>query len=250
MLKLDRVSRGPHLPALVASSISREIAQGRLRPGDRLPNEQALATTFGVSRNVVREAIARLRFEGLVWAKQGRGAFVGDAPAPAVLKMDGAGMPPADAFRSLFELRDILEVQAAGLAARKRNARDLQQMRASLDRMLTAPYGSIAWLEGDLHFHRAIAAATHNPYVEQFVGVTAERVRESILAAGHQHRSDEMARATLSEHEDILAAIQAADPPNAMQAMRAHLSGAAERVGLTVPADDGTKPPRNVRAGG
>jgi GntR family transcriptional regulator, transcriptional repressor for pyruvate dehydrogenase complex len=235
VLKLDRVSRGPHLPALVASSISREIAQGRLRPGDRLPNEQALATIFGVSRNVVREAIVRLRFEGLVWAKQGRGAFVGDAPAPAVLKMDHAGMPPADAFRSLFELRDILEVQAAGLAARMRDARDLQQMRAALDRMLTGPYGSIAWLEGDLNFHCAIASATHNPYVEQFIAFIAERVRESILAAGYQHRSDEMARATLSEHEDILAAIQAGDSDGAMQAMRAHLSGAAVRVGLTKP---------------
>ncbi len=57
-LKLGKLNRGPHLPALVASSISREIAQGRLKPGDQLPSEQALATTFGVSRNVVREAIA------------------------------------------------------------------------------------------------------------------------------------------------------------------------------------------------
>ena len=61
MLKLDKVNRGPHLSTLVASSISREIAQGRLKPGDQLPTEQALAQTFGVSRNVVREAIARGR---------------------------------------------------------------------------------------------------------------------------------------------------------------------------------------------
>jgi DNA-binding FadR family transcriptional regulator len=65
-LKLDLISRGPHLPALVASSISREIAEGRLKPGDQLPTEQALARTFGVSRNVVREAIARLRSENRV----------------------------------------------------------------------------------------------------------------------------------------------------------------------------------------
>ena len=65
-LKLDKVNRGPHLSTLVASSISREIAQGRLKPGDQLPTEAALATTFGVSRNVVREAIARLRSEGRI----------------------------------------------------------------------------------------------------------------------------------------------------------------------------------------
>ena len=70
-LKLDVISRGPHLPALVASSLSREIAEGRLKPGDQLPTEQALAKTFGVSRNVVREAIARLRSENRVWFETG-----------------------------------------------------------------------------------------------------------------------------------------------------------------------------------
>ena len=78
-LKLDKVSRGPHLPTLV----SREIAQGRLAPGAQLPTEQALAQTFGVSRNVIREAVARLRSEGRVWSQQGRGAFVSDSPPPA-----------------------------------------------------------------------------------------------------------------------------------------------------------------------
>jgi len=85
MLKLDKVHRGPHLSTLVASSISREIAQGRLKPGDQLPTEQALAQTFGVSRNVVREAIARLRSEGRIWSQQGRGAFVSDVPNTTVL---------------------------------------------------------------------------------------------------------------------------------------------------------------------
>ena len=87
-LKLDKVNRGPHLSTLVASSISREIAQGRLKPGDQLPTEQALATTFGVSRNVVREAIARLRSEGRIWSQQGRGAFVADASNATVLTID------------------------------------------------------------------------------------------------------------------------------------------------------------------
>ena len=87
-LKLDKVNRGPHLSTLVASSISREIAQGRLKPGDQLPTEQALATTFGVSRNVVREAIARLRSEGRIWSQQGRGAFVVESTNPTVLTID------------------------------------------------------------------------------------------------------------------------------------------------------------------
>ena len=131
-LKLDKVNRGPHLSTLVASSISREIAQGRLKPGDQLPTEQALATTFGVSRNVVREAIARLRSEGRIWSQQGRGAFVADDSNSTVLTIDYDSLQQADAFQSLFELRGILEVEAAALAARRRNAGDVDAMRQAL----------------------------------------------------------------------------------------------------------------------
>ncbi len=233
ILKLDKVNRGPHLPTLVASSISREIAQGRLKPGAQLPTEQALSQTFGVSRNVVREAIAHLRSEGRVWSHQGRGAFVSEASNSTVLTIDYEGLRAADAFRDLFELRGILEVQAVGLAAARRSADDLASMRDAHAAMAAAPYGSIAWLKADLGLHRAIAAATDNGYMVQFIGFVSERVRESILAAGNKHKSDEMAKATLSEHDRILAAVEAGDAALAQEAMRIHLAGAAERVGLT-----------------
>lgn len=244
-LKLDKVSRGPHLPTLVASSISREIARGRLKPGDQLPTVQALAETFGVSRNVVREAIARLGSEGLVWSQQGRGAFVSEAPKSTVLKIDHAAPQDGDAFRSLFELRGALEVRAASLAADRRTDEDFEAMRRALATMTASPYGSVAWLDADLDFHRAIAAATRNDYLVQFIGFVAERVRESILAAGDQHPSEDMAQATLSEHDRILAAIEAQDGVEAQWAMQAHLNGAAERVGL--PPDDTALPARATR---
>lgn len=231
-LKLDKVNRGPHLSTLVASSISREIAQGRLRPGDQLPTEQALATTFGVSRNVVREAIARLRSEGRIWSQQGRGAFVADVSNSTVLTIDYDSLQTADAFQSLFELRGILEVEAAALAAQRRVGGDIVSMRQALDTMRDAPYGSVTWLRADLEFHRAVAAATRNAYMGQFLTFVSERVRESILAAGNQQRSDDMASTTLGEHERILEAIERGDDEAAQQAMRDHLAGAAQRVGL------------------
>ena len=203
-LKLDKVNRGPHLPTLVASSISREIAQGRLKPGEQLPTEQALSQTFGVSRNVVREAIARLRSEGRVWSRQGRGAFVSEASNSTVLTIDYDGSRSVDAFHDLFELRGILEVQAVGLAAERRTDDDLASMREAHETMAAAPYGSIAWLKADLGLHRAIAAATRNGYMVQFIGFVSERVRESILASGNQRKSDGLAKVTLSEHERIL----------------------------------------------
>ncbi|TIR26222.1 MAG: FadR family transcriptional regulator [Mesorhizobium sp.] len=231
-LKLDKVNRGPHLSTLVASSISREIAQGRLKPGDQLPTEQALATTFGVSRNVVREAIARLRSEGRIWSQQGRGAFVADATNATVLTIDYETLQRADSFRNLFELRGMLEVQIAALAATRRSDADIAAMEQALDGMRTAPYGSVAWLKNDLGFHRAVAEATQNPYMGQFLVFVSERVRESILAAGNQQKSDDMARTTLGEHERILAAIKAGDAKGASAAMTRHLAGAASRVGL------------------
>ncbi|CAN7734476.1 FadR family transcriptional regulator [Phyllobacterium sp. LjRoot231] len=233
-LKLDKVNRGPHLSTLVASSISREIAQGRLNPGDQLPTEQALATTFGVSRNVVREAIARLRSEGRIWSQQGRGAFVADVANSPVLTIDHDALQQADAFKSLFELRGALEVKAAAFAAQRRTDADLEAMKSALAAMNTAPYGSVAWLKADLEFHRAVVAATRNSYMEQFLIFVSERVRESILAAGNQQGSDDMASTTLGEHNRILDAITSGDTDAAQEAMQLHLNGAARRVGLHI----------------
>ncbi|WP_064710158.1 FadR/GntR family transcriptional regulator [Rhizobium bangladeshense] len=231
-LKLDKVNRGPHLSTLVASSISREIAQGRLRPGDQLPTEQQLAQTFGVSRNVVREAIARLRSEGRIWSQQGRGAFVADQPNATVLTIDYEALQQANAFQSLFELRGILEVEAAALAAKRRTRDDLTAMKDALVTMRDAPYGSVMWLKTDLEFHKTVAAATGNVYMVQFLMFVSERVRESILASGNQQRSEDLAAVTLGEHQRILDAIEAGDGDEARDAMRAHLHGAASRVGL------------------
>lgn len=237
-LKLDKVNRGPHLSTLVASSISREIAQGRLKPGDQLPTEQQLAQTFGVSRNVVREAIARLRSEGRIWSQQGRGAFVADQPNTTVLTIDYEALQQAAAFRSLFELRGILEVQAAALAAQRRTDDDVAAMRNALETMSNAPYGSVMWLQTDLEFHKTVAAATGNAYMVQFLVFVSERVRDSILASGNQQKSEELASVTLGEHQRILDAIEARDAEGAQGAMRAHLAGAAHRVGL---ADEKTE---------
>ncbi|WP_082478591.1 MULTISPECIES: FadR/GntR family transcriptional regulator [unclassified Rhizobium] len=240
MLKLDKVNRGPHLSTLVASSITREIAQGRLKPGDQLPTEQALAQTFGVSRNVVREAIARLRSEGRIWSQQGRGAFVADVPNSTVLTIDHDALHPAEAFRNLFEIRGILEVQIAALAAERRTETDLQAMREALATMAAAPYGSVTWLKTDLEFHRTVAAATQNTYMAPFLMFASERVRDSILASGNQRRSDDLASITLGEHQQILDAIEAGDPVAAHKAMHLHLAGAAQRVGLP-PASDASQ---------
>jgi GntR family transcriptional repressor for pyruvate dehydrogenase complex len=99
--------------------------------------------------------------------------------------------------------------------------------------MAAAPYGSVTWLMEDVSFHVSIAKATRNAYLVQLLNFVAERVRESILASSGK-RSDEMAQATISEHERIRVAIEARDSRVAAEAMRTHLENAAARVGLRI----------------
>ena len=184
--------------------------------------------------------------------EQGRGAFVSETTNATVLTLDYDMPQSADSFRSLFELRGILEVQAVALAAARRTGGDIDALREILATMAAVPYGSISWLKADLEFHRAIALATRNNYVVKFIGFVSERVRESILASGNQHRTDEMAQATLREHALIFAAIEAGDGGAAQQAMRDHLLGAADRVGLgasdEIPGDEPTASPLEAAA--
>jgi DNA-binding FadR family transcriptional regulator len=121
------VGRAPNLPSQVARLISDEIPAGRFKPGDRLPTERELAETFGVSRNVVREAIAKLRFEGAVEPRQGSGVFVLGNKAHLALRIDTEIWRNTRLFSNLFELRSILEVEAAGLAAARRTRSQLAE---------------------------------------------------------------------------------------------------------------------------
>src|SRR6516164_10632889 len=129
------LGRPPNLPSQVARMISDEILAGRFRVGDRLPTERELAETFGVSRNVVREAIARLRFEGAVEPRQGSGVFVLGNQVNSALRLDAEILRDCSLFANLFELRSILEVEAAGLAAARRGRKHLTAIGAALERL-------------------------------------------------------------------------------------------------------------------
>src|SRR5689334_12440796 len=99
-MKLPAIKRQTHLPTQVAHLIMQEIAAGRLKPGDQLPTEHALAESLGVSRNVVREAIARLRSDGIVQSRQGVGAFLARVAPAATLRIDAESLKDLGEFQS------------------------------------------------------------------------------------------------------------------------------------------------------
>lgn len=226
------IRRNEHLPARIAAQIGRDIAEGRILPGEKLPTEHVLAKGFGVSRSVVREAIAQLRNEGLVETRQGVGAFVTEQRARQSIRIEQDDLHDRESFRELFQLRLPLEIEAAGLAAVHHDQSDLDK----LDETLAAMTGTDKWTDqgivADLAFHRILAAATKNEYFTLFIGFIAERISLAINAARAAAVLEEIVEVTIAEHLAIREAVASRDPKRAREAMRRHLLGATGRLGL------------------
>lgn len=226
-----QLRREPRLPDRIAGLIKQEIIESHLEPGDRLPTEQSLSETYGVSRNVIREGIARLRNEGIVNSRQGIGAFVALKPTPT-LRLDD-GLELADRHHNLFELRLTLETQAAELAATRRTPEDIAEMQRAFDEMTKTSDWVNVGVEHDLSFHRAVAGAAGNTFMLETVMFIAEHLKESIrlTRASHDHDADEIHEHTLAEHRLILVSIQTGNASAAREAMSTHIVNAAARIG-------------------
>jgi DNA-binding FadR family transcriptional regulator len=232
-MKIDLIGRAPLLPSRIASLILQQIVDERLKPGDRLPTEQALADRFGVSRNVVREAISRLRADGIVHSRQGVGAFVARTSASPTLRFDAEALTDRGAFQALFELRAILEIRAAALAAHRRSASQLAAIAEALARMRGTEKWVAGGVDADLEFHKAVAAATGNAYIRMAVGFLSEQVRVTIMETRERSGTGvaDIVEVTITEHAAIHAAIAARDAAGAHDAMATHIRNAAARLG-------------------
>jgi GntR family transcriptional repressor for pyruvate dehydrogenase complex len=238
-MSLNSLDRAPQLPARIVAALRREIAEGRLKAGDRLPGEQVLADTFKVSRNVVREAIARLRSDGVVQSRQGIGAFVvREAPLP-ILRVELDASSNRETYTNLFELRAMLEIRAASLAATRGSNIQHAAISSALERMRGIEKWADTGVDADLEFHRAVALATGNDYVARVVGFVSEHMRDSIMATRRRPNASlsDIVEITIAEHEAIHDAILVRDPGAARRAMERHIINAAERVGIGLQAD-------------
>ena len=150
-----------NLAEQVMARLANDIRSGRLAPGARLPTEQALTSALGVSRTVVREAVAALRADGLVVTRRGSGAYVAD-PAAGPFRIAAPKAAALSDVLEVMELRLAVEVEAAALAAERANRRQVGVIRTAwraIDRALQGGEGAVA---EDFAFHRAIAEATGN----------------------------------------------------------------------------------------
>lgn len=190
-----------------------EIESGAVDIGAKLSSEVTLAHQYGVSRSVVREALRSCNALGLTSTKTGKGTFV---VANRVAKDLVLGQYSA---RDLTEARPHIEVPAAGLAAQRRTAEELEGLRDIVAAMSTEDDPEV-WVSLDSSFHAAIARASGN---KVFASVVSD-IREALahqsetlnMVADRQHASDQ-------EHQRILQAIEAGSAAEASAAMSKHL---------------------------
>ena len=226
----SRPAPKPKLSARVISALRADIESGKIAGGKRLPTESQLTKTFGVSRTVVREAVAALAADGLVEARQGAGMF-------AVQRRLAAFGNPAAANKisiaiNVLEVRMGIEIESAGLAAHRRNPSQdaaIHEAYYEFDRLLSLDQ---ATGKTDFAFHRAIAEATNNPFYVEVLDALGSRTipcdvtspwgTDSLLTRDYQEGLQ-------VEHARIMNAISAGDVAGAREAMRLHLSNSQER---------------------
>jgi GntR family transcriptional repressor for pyruvate dehydrogenase complex len=231
MEALREIARPLPLTETVIRALQTLIRDGAFGPGDRLPTERALAERFGVSRAVVREAIACLKADGHVVTRQGAGAYVAARPALLSFKLARHDQPDPHELAHIFELRLSVESTAAELAALRRTSQDLEKLDASLSAMDRALAGQGDGSEADNAFHRAIAVAAHNPYLERLIALIGPPFADSRRPTWSE---PSLAEAAQAEHRRLFQAIAAGDPGAARDAARNHLLRAAARLGLAV----------------
>jgi DNA-binding FadR family transcriptional regulator len=224
---------------MLVEAVTERIQSGQYKRGDQLPTEKELIEEFGVSRTVVREAIANMKASGLVATHQGKGAFVLEDGVRSFTIPDDKLALASDLLEAL-EVRIAIESEAAALAARRRTPEQLAAIVAACDAMDAALARGEETTSLDIAFHRAIADATGNRH---FVGlfnylgeVLMTRARPSASAVGLSNRPydpdklREFQARISSDHRMIVEAIAAGDSDAARAALRMHLGGSRDRL--------------------
>lgn len=209
-----------------------EILSGRMQPGARLPTEQELSLATGVSRTVVREAVAALRADGLVVTHQGRGAFVPVDVQRRPFRIDPEGVRSAEDVLQILELRAGLEIEASGLAAERRTSDDLTQIEAALESIEAEIETGGDAVDADFRFHLSIFRGVHNRHFPQFLEFLGNFIipRQIInVANGSDAERVRYLRKIQGEHVAIYDAIRLQNIKAARKAARLHLFNALRR---------------------
>lgn len=212
-----------------ADHLREQIADGSWPVGTRLPGETTLAKQLGVGRSTVREAVRASPAAGLLQARQGAGVFV-IATEPAE---DWAARLRRASLADVYEVRMMIEVRAAELAARRRTAADLAALDAALAAR-DAARGTEAFIDADIALHAAVVSAAHNPVLADLFAGFAPVLREGLLdlvrIVDVRDAEDDHGR---EAHAALVEAVRDRDPAAAGDAVQAELRRILRNVSET-----------------
>lgn len=229
---LDRLGGARSLTDRVTDALARVVESGEAVPGARLPTEMEMARRFGVSRTVVREAVARLKYAGLLASRQGSGVYVREPNPHLQFRIDS---DPRDASVAsvieIVELRRGIEAEAAALAAERCTRKDLAAIRAALVAIRRDEAAGRDGVEADMALHRAIARASgnrHFPALWDFIGQFLRGAMQATRA--NESTNARFAAQVRAEHQALVDAVARRDPAAARAAALRHMDMAAARI--------------------
>lgn len=237
----------PRLTEQVVDHVTRLITDGTWASGAVLPTEGELAQRFGVSRTVIRECMRVLASRGMLDVRQGRGTTV-MSPASWNVTEPLALLVRADrpSLLNWLEVRTILELESARLAAARADGEDRRALGAALRRVCDAAQQPDDYVEADIALHLQVAQAARNPQLHLLLRPLVQPLRREL------HETVRVATATEAatrEHTAIVERVLAGDSDGARAAMLLHLRRVADEIAtLTEPAE-GDRHPSAVRAG-
>jgi GntR family transcriptional regulator, transcriptional repressor for pyruvate dehydrogenase complex len=206
----------------VAAQLSDQIAEGRWKPGEKLPSESELCFAMSIGRSTLREALKALAFVGMVQMRPGEGTYVIEGSGLLIERIMARGLLKTDKeLQDVGEVRLLIEGETAALAAERAGPSDLDKLNALMEEMTASLTGiGREFVDLDVEFHIAIAQGAKNQMLYELLspirGVLKEWISKSQELPGIKENAHR-------QHAKILAAIRRREPDKAKHEMRAHL---------------------------
>lgn len=226
------------LNTAIADWLGALIVSGGLEPGEAVPREIEFCAEAGVSRSAYREAVRALAAKGLVTSRARTGTRVTSHEDwnlldPEIVRWFFVhGDPPEYFLQGLYELREVVEPQAAVLAAERCSAADLNDFEAALAGMSRHPIGSLEWRAADSDFHRTLLRATGNAVLTSLASGICAAVNHT---TEYKYRNLLRDRDPLIEHKEVVDQIARRDVPGARSAMVRLVSLARHETSMARP---------------
>jgi len=225
----------PIMPAkrnfeIIVENIRRDIYTSKLKSGQKLPNEGELARQFNVGRSAIREALKVLELSGLLVVRRGfnGGTFVASPDFEYTAQVTSAalnGLQPG--MEELIEVRAVIEVRTAELAAPRASAEEIATLEATVERMEHNLSRPAHYIGADVDFHLTIAEIAGNEIYLSLISSIRNLLKQDL---NRLIQSVEVRQEFIAQHRAILEAIRQGDANEAGHAMRLHLQTIAQRL--------------------